>query len=202
MKVEQFVMAYKVEQDRLRALLPKAFESLRPVLRINAEIRSVTDTDSGLNNVYYIEFNTPVTGYGKRGWFNIANWSSSDNDISVYKNGRTTTFKTPFLEISYTAIGITGGCPAEKDNDGCFYSSEFIPAEKIDAYREFCNCRFAWKFNKNDANGISTEGKSIPAFASESEITYKKEAPTPENAAKIPCQQVLGSYSVIFNRQI
>ena len=39
MKVEQYVMAYGVEQDRLRAILPKGFVSLRPVLRINAEVR-------------------------------------------------------------------------------------------------------------------------------------------------------------------
>lgn len=39
MTVEQFVMAYGAEQDRLRALLPEGFASLRPVLRINAEVR-------------------------------------------------------------------------------------------------------------------------------------------------------------------
>lgn len=39
MKVAQFVMAYEVEQDRLRALLPNGFSSLRPVLRINAEVQ-------------------------------------------------------------------------------------------------------------------------------------------------------------------
>lgn len=39
MKVEQFVMAYSVEQDKVWAILPEGFESLRPVLRINAEIR-------------------------------------------------------------------------------------------------------------------------------------------------------------------
>ena len=38
MKVSQFVMAYQAEQDRLRAILPEGFSSLRPVLRINAEI--------------------------------------------------------------------------------------------------------------------------------------------------------------------
>lgn len=38
MKVEQFVMAYEVEQDRLRAFLPNGFSSLRPVLRIKAEV--------------------------------------------------------------------------------------------------------------------------------------------------------------------
>ena len=39
MHVQQFVMAYGVEQDRLRALLPEGFRSPRPVLRINAEVR-------------------------------------------------------------------------------------------------------------------------------------------------------------------
>ena len=36
MHVQQFVMAYGVEQDRLRALLPEGLTSLRPVLRLNA----------------------------------------------------------------------------------------------------------------------------------------------------------------------
>lgn len=39
MKIEQYVMAYGVEQDRLRAILLDGFVSLRPVLRFNAEIR-------------------------------------------------------------------------------------------------------------------------------------------------------------------
>lgn len=59
MKVEQFVMVYEVGQDRLRALLPNDFHSLRPVLRINAEIRA--------DNTTYMELNTAVGGYGKRG---------------------------------------------------------------------------------------------------------------------------------------
>ena len=45
-------MAYGVEQDRLRPILPEGFESLRPVLRINAEIRG--------ENEFYLEFKTPV----------------------------------------------------------------------------------------------------------------------------------------------
>lgn len=59
MKIEQFVMAYGVEQDRLRAMLPEGFASLRPVLRINAEIR---DGRTG-----YVEFNTAVEKDGMRG---------------------------------------------------------------------------------------------------------------------------------------
>jgi len=58
MKVEQYVMAYHAEQDRLRAMLPEGFTSLRPVLRINAKIRfSETET-------VYIEYNTPWKASG------------------------------------------------------------------------------------------------------------------------------------------
>ena len=53
MRVEQYVMAYGVEQDRLRAILPDRYESLRPVLRINAEIRD--------HVVGYVELNTAVS---------------------------------------------------------------------------------------------------------------------------------------------
>lgn len=77
MKVEQFVMAYEVEQDRLRALLPNDFHSLRPVLQINAEIRA--------DNTTYMELNTAVEGYGKRGWLNIAHWDSTVFNISYQK---------------------------------------------------------------------------------------------------------------------
>ena len=59
MKVEQYVMAYGIEQDRVRAILPEGFVSLRPVLRINAEIR---DEKNG-----YVEFNTAVEKDGKKG---------------------------------------------------------------------------------------------------------------------------------------
>ena len=52
MQVEQYVMAYGIEQDRIRAIIPDGFVSLRPVLRINAEIQ---DNSNG-----YLEFNTPV----------------------------------------------------------------------------------------------------------------------------------------------
>lgn len=218
MKTEQYVMAYKAEQDRLRALLPQEFKSLRPVLRINAEIRYDEDNSEKIRELY-LEFNTPVAAYGKRGWLNIANWRNSDTKIEVHKDGKCTTFITPFLEISYTGVGVTGGCPAENDNDGCFYIATeglvdsavktdygkyiFTPAISItpDAfgYREFCNCSFAWNFSVGDARGKSNGDKSIPAFYETQSKEYKKEALTPENTAKIPCQQVLGSYFVVFN---
>lgn len=70
-------MAYEVGQDRLRALLPNDFHSLRPVLRINAEIRA--------DNTTYMELNTAVGGYGKRGWLNIAHQDSTVFNISYQK---------------------------------------------------------------------------------------------------------------------
>ena len=191
MKVEQYVMAYRVEQDRLRAMLPIGFTSLRPVLRINAEIRT------GETETVYIEYNTPVEGFGKRGWLNIAHWEGA----SYKKNGKTTTFHLPFLEITYTGVGLVGGCPAEKDNDGCFFGQNFVPAEKIDENKEYCNCAFQWKFTEGNAHGISTDGKSIPAIPTEQEVQYEKQELTPENAAMIPCEQVLGAYMVKFNRE-
>lgn len=194
MRVEQFVMAYKVEQDRIRALLPDGFQSLRPVLRINAEIRG---------QGAYIEFNTPVAAFGRQGWLNIANWSTPDTDIACSRNGESVTFTTPFLEITYTTVGIRGGCPAEKSNDGCFFLREtpvLIPPEKIDSDREFCDCEFAWKFAEGDAHGVSIGGKTLPAIPVEPVNIYEKQPLTAEAAAHIECEQMLGQYKVVFER--
>lgn len=194
MKVEQFVMAYRVEQDRLRAMLPEGFTSLRPVLRINAEIREET---------CYLEFNTPVAGFGKRGWLNIANWESPETELSWERNGSAVTFDCPYLQITYTGVGIEGGCPAEKDNDGCFFSDDgmrFVPAERIDRNKEYCDCEFRWKFSPDSARGISVGGKSVPAIPTEPVTVYEKQRLTVAHAAAIPCEQILGSYKVRFER--
>lgn len=58
MNITQFVMAYGAEQDRLRALLPEGFTSLRPVLRINAELRGTAA---------WLEFATAAEYGGRRG---------------------------------------------------------------------------------------------------------------------------------------
>ena len=115
MQVEQYVMAYEVEQDRLRALLPVGFVSLRPVLRINGEIRR------GPKETAYLELNTPVEGHGKRGWLNVGHWDSRTAELSYAREGKTVTFAAPFLTISFAAVGVEGGCPAERDNEGCFF---------------------------------------------------------------------------------
>ena len=194
MKVEQFVMAYGVEQDRLRALLPEGFVSLRPVLRINAELR-----DEGLpGEDTYLEFNTPVAAEGKRGWLNIAAW----HGLRLEREGKTVRLEAPFLTLTWTGVGIEGGCPAERDNDGCFYPGRepaFRPAERIGENKEFCDCAFAWHFREGDARGRS-EGVTLPAVPEAEETAYERQPLTPENAAAIPCRQVLGCYLVRFER--
>lgn len=190
MKVEQFVMAYGVEQDRIRAILPEGFESLRPVLRINAEVR---DDVSG-----YVEFNVPVEKDGNRGWLNIGYWEN----VSFVREGKKVTFQAEFLEISFKGVGIEGSCPAEKDNAGCYFigaETTLRLPEKIDSNKEFCDCEFRWKFTDEDAQGVSI-GKTLPAFLTEVKHVYPKKAFTPENAANIPCEQVLGTYMVVFER--
>ena len=113
MTVEQYVMAYGVEQDRLRAILPDGFISLRPVLRINAEIRD--------NRTAYLEFNTAVEKDGIRGWLNIAFWDAVNDNLCFTRSGKSVTFSLPVLNITFTGVGLEGGCPAEKDNNGCFF---------------------------------------------------------------------------------
>lgn len=84
MKVEQYVMAYGAEQDRLRSILPDGYISLRPVLRINAE---VLDDSKG-----YVEFNTAVEKDGNRGWLNIGHWEN----VPFVREGKKVTFRTDF----------------------------------------------------------------------------------------------------------
>lgn len=183
-------MAYGVEQDRLRAILPEGFLSLRPVLRINAEVR---DEKEG-----YVEFNTAVERAGIKGWINIAAWKN----VPFEKAGKTTTFRLKFLELSFTEVGIEGGCPAEKDNAGCFFmgvKQALREPEVITGNKMFCDCTFAWHFGSCGAHGGSI-GKTLPAIPQEHRATYPKQDFTVENAAKIPCEQVLGSYLVRFIR--
>lgn len=195
-RVEQFVMAYEAEQDRIRAMLPGGYTSLRPVLRINTEIRN--------DSVLYVEFNTPIESDGRRGWLNIANWKSTRDDIRYERlDDGTVEISSPFLELSYKGIGLEGGCPAEKDNEGCYYIGndlEFRPAEKIEENKEFCDCSFKWKFHEGDAEGVS-QGKTLPAYYEAPSRDHPKCSLSAENAAAIPCRRVLGTYIVRFKRK-
>ncbi len=187
MEVEQFVMAYEAEQDRLRALLPEGFSSLRPVLRINAEVRG--------GEVGYLEFNTPAQKDDLRGWVNIAHWEN----VPFEKEGNTTRFRLPELEISFTRAGIQGGCPAEKDNCGCWFGDFLRQPEAIDSNKEFCDCVFSW--NIPGGTYVKSQGKTLPAYPTEPRIQYPRQELTAENAAVIPCAQVLGTYVVNFRRE-
>ena len=76
---------------------------------------------------------------------------------------------------------------------------ELRKPEMLTANKEFCDCAFKWKFTDHDAHGVST-GKTLPAYPTKPKIVYPKESFTVQNAAKIPCIQVLGTYSISFNR--
>ena len=184
-------MAYDAEQDRLRAMLPEGFTSLRPVLRINAEIR---DGKTG-----YVEFKTAAEKDGRRGWLNIGFWE----DVPFSRSGKTVMFRTDILEISFTGVGVEGACPAERDNAGCFFLSphETLRApETITSNKEFCDRSFRWRFSGSDAHGESI-GKTLPAIPEEEKTAYPKQTLTPDHAAAIVCRQVLGSYVVVFDRE-
>ncbi len=189
MQIEQFVMAYGVEQDRLRAILPDNFTSLRPVLRINAEIK---DAD-----ISYLEFNTAVEHKGTKGWLNIGYW----DNISFEKSGQTTVFKTDDLEISFTKVGLRGSCPAEKANAGCFFlpDGKLRLPDDITSNKEFCDCVFKWDLGGQGSFGKSI-GKTLPATPTEPKIMYPKAEFNVHNAAVIPCGCVLGAYAVQFTR--
>lgn len=190
MTVEQFVMAYGAEQDRLRAILPDGFRSLRPVLRINAEIR---DGGSG-----YVEFNTAAEWEGKKGWVNIGFWEN----VPFEKKNGVTVFCTDFLRLEFSATGIAGGCPAEGDNVGCFFPGRGLRApEPVGVPKEFCDCTFAWSFAQGGARGVSI-GKTLPAIPTAPARTYPHADFTVENAAVIPCSAVLGAYCVRFDRTL
>lgn len=115
------------------------------------------------------------------------------------KTGKKITFRTDFLEISFKGVGTAGSCPAEKDNAGCYFGKELRKPDIITENKEFCDCRFAWSFSENDAYGESI-GRTLPAPPTEVKVTYPKDDFTVENAAKIPCKQVLGTYAVVFER--
>ena len=179
-QVDQYVMAYRGDHELIKALLPGEFSSLRPVLRINAEIRRQGDREG-----YYIEFNTPVEGSGKRGWFNIKCFDSADTDISVAKTDAFTEFRCAELAIRYIPTGKQGGCPAENDNDGCFYGHDkylFVPAEVISENKEYCGCEFEWLDSGVSQNGRNAGNKRFLS------------------AAAIPCEEILGAYKVEFTR--
>ena len=72
----------------------------------------------------YLELNAPVEHQGRRGWLNVAHWGGGADALSFTRSGKTVRIEAPFLKLEYTGVGIEGGCPAERDNCGCFFRTE------------------------------------------------------------------------------
>lgn len=165
MKVKQYVVAYKADHSMIKKLLPKGFESLRPVLRINVECYD-GDDDWG-----YIEFNTPVSAREKKGWLNIASWLE----------------KPEYMHLEFTPAGRKGGCPYEKDNEGCFYwdynvgDYRFLEAELVEEDKECCDCSLNWELPP--ANEFVDDDERIRSFI------------------RLPVEEILGAYTVEFERE-
>ena len=96
-------------------------------------------------------------------------------------------------------VGLTGGYPAEKDNDGCYFLGKIRAPETITERKEFCDRAVAWRFAQNSTHGVS-EGKTLPAVPEPGKREYLRAARTAEHAAAIPCRQVLSAYAVSFER--
>ena len=45
-----------------------------------------------------------------------------------------------------------------------------------------------------------SEGRTLPAYPEAVRVVYPRTRLTAENAAKLPCEQVLGAYTVTFER--
>lgn len=187
-QVEQYVMAYRVDHERVKHLLTEAYTSLRPVLRLNIEI--ITGV---AGQRIRAEYNTPVESAGKRGWLNLITWESDALEMHVAKEGKQTTFTlgekaAPFLNITFERVGKEGGCPKEDDNDGTFFvdatttQTVFQAAEQIDNSKEYCDCELSW--------AIPTG----PAFGAKEALV--------KAAMKLPNEQILGAYVVSFERAL
>ena len=190
--VEQYVMAYSAEHARIKELLAEGFSSLRPVLRLNAELITPAGCCDERAAHARIEFNTPVEGRGKRGWLNLIVLDGRCADIAIERDGAATALAVSMgghklLNIRFTRVGREGGCPKEDDNDGTFYSAYtadkcvFSPVEIIDGRKEYCDCEFDW----------SVPLAAVPPYNAETLV----------RAAGIPCEKILGAYAVNFLRR-
>lgn len=89
-----------------------------------------------------------------------------------------------------------------RSRTGCWFPDADLrlrAPERITANKEFCDCTFRWRFSDGDAHGVSL-GKTLPAIPTDVKTVYPRQALTAQNAAALPCTQVLGSYVVRFER--
>lgn len=190
MLIEQYILSYRVNQDMLRAILPEGFTSLKPVLRLKAEVYD--------NQGTYLEFNTPAEKDGKKGWLNISSW----NELRFERDGKKCTFRLPFLDLSFESVGIMGPAPSLGELKGTFFTGRkevFREDEEIHAEKEFCDSRFIWKFTDDDARGTG-HGPTVKVEPEEVKEILPKKDFTVFNAAAVPCIEVVESYGVMYEK--
>lgn len=130
-----------------------------------------------------------------RGWLNIGAWE----DVSVARSGAEVCFRTDFLEICFAPVGIEGSCLAERDNAGCFFpgrTPQLRPPEQICVKKNFAIAPLP-----GILLGAMRTGKTLSAVPTPVRTVYLKRECAPQNAAAIPCEQVLGAYVVRFARE-
>ena len=157
MTVEQFVMAYSAEQDRLRVLLSEGFASLRPVLRINAEVR---DGKTGGSRVQHCRGKSRQSRLGQHRPLGRCSLYEGRQKDDLYAAG---------ADDLVHRRRHRGRLPCGKGQRRRYYLKDgtftLVPAEKITANKEFCDCEFAWRF-AGGAHGVSL-GKMLPAIPGE-----------------------------------
>ncbi len=175
-------MAYGAGQDICAPCCRRAFARAARVLRINAEVR---DKNGGA-----LEFNTAAEKADNRGWVNIGRW-----DVFLYEGRQKDDLHAAGADDLVHRRRHRGRLPCGKGQrrlllpkDGTF---TLVPAEKITANKEFCDCKFAGALPEAARTEMSAFGKMLPAIPEEETTHYEKAAFTVENAAVIPCMQVL-----------
>ena len=218
MRVEQYVMAYSADWDKIKKILPTGFNSLRPVLRINAELMENVDKLAG-RSFKRVEFNTPIEYEGKKGWLNLVTWENDCNsvirdreiynipkmyaNIQACKSGKVTTITAKydefeFLNIEFTGVGKIGGCPKENDNDGTFHLKNILQCE--DGF-----------LRENTDNTKFVEVEKIDESKEYCDCSFSWNKPEPkdyplgykmiEKICEIECKEILGAYVVNFDRK-
>ena len=215
-QVTQYVTAYRVDPDRLTALLPPGYRSLRPVLRLNVE---VLDQVKWLNNgsLTRVELVTPVEYPGKKGWLNLVTWEDDVDSVlvgreiyGIPKRYAELTVQTQgpafhlqakrrgfcFLEMTFHRVGVEGGCPAEADNEGNFYP-RYLPAIQD---------RTAAAVDET----VFTPVEAIDGKKEYCDCTFQWHQadetqlpvgfPITQAIGGVPCIEVLGAYAVHFAR--
>lgn len=95
------------------------------------------------------------------------------------------------LTIIHTLAGVTGGCPAENDNQGTFnlYGTDgtatFREVEIADGFKEYSDCEFFWNVPDREIK--------VSQFDSDKNMLIRQ-------AMYIEPIEVLGAYVVDFER--